>query len=487
MIAQPAGWLDLAKKNSEYKFLGFLLMPDDISIQVSGSIGTISGSVGLKFDPFKPVGNQTPPADPIAGCGSEPYVAPTSTVPTAFWFWDNDHGTPPGDIKPYEFQWGNFDQSAAMAGNKPARKKDIFTDLTTNNSNELKVQAGARVDSILDLNNSYFGENQNGVNKYFQTTYIYSDDMSLVYSLKELGHGIDEIAGQRVVYFADENSAEFVTGTILSDGSGMKTDSGNVIKLPNVTDNVHLEASFEFIGYWLNELKQNGISADFLFSTTLSGNPADPSKGGDGSLPWTTNAMRKAGRYNAYAEKNNTPKYEHFNIDTEPGPQPKLQAEYLEVNDAITGLFGPGSPSGFDFPIAGYVNQQQFQGTDPFAGKVADNSAAESMIFASYRSTPKAQCDQYDTIKNMPRLGKGKHNKWSIAWEGSNTPVGVKTPPSPLINQDDVINMRKMADIAIAQFGDTPFPLQVNDDPMVAISSFTPVYAQIVHGQDGLG
>ena len=73
---------------------------------------------------------------------------------------------------------------------------------------------------------------------------------------------IDEIAGQRVVYFADENSAEFVTGTILSDGSGMKTDSGTVIKLPNVTDNV-LEASFEFIGYWLNELA-NGISADFL-------------------------------------------------------------------------------------------------------------------------------------------------------------------------------------------------------------------------------
>ena len=35
--------------------------------------------------------------------------------------------------------------------------------------------------------------------------------------------------------------------------------------------------------------------------------------------------MRKAGRYNAYAEKNNTPKYEHFNIDTEPGPQPNFR------------------------------------------------------------------------------------------------------------------------------------------------------------------
>ena len=96
----------------------------------------------------------------------------------------------------------------------------------------MKVQAEARVDSILDLNNSYFGENPNGVNKYFETTYIYSEDLSLVYSLKELGYGIDEIAGQRVVYFADENSAEFVTGTILSDGSGMKTDRRTVIKLP---------------------------------------------------------------------------------------------------------------------------------------------------------------------------------------------------------------------------------------------------------------
>ena len=40
-------------------------MPDDISIQVSGSIGTLSGSIGLKIDPFKPVGNQTPPATVI--------------------------------------------------------------------------------------------------------------------------------------------------------------------------------------------------------------------------------------------------------------------------------------------------------------------------------------------------------------------------------------------------------------------------------------
>jgi len=208
---------------------------------------------------------------------------------------------------------------------------------------------------------------------------------------------------------------------------------------------------------------------------------------GEGSLPLTTNAMRKAGRYNAYAKKNSLPKYKNFNIDTEPGDKANLQAEYLEVNDAITGLFGPGSPSGFDFPIAGYVNQQQFQGTDPFAGKVAENSAAESMIYASLSSTPKEQYDQYKTIKKFSKSGKGLDNKWTIAWEGSNTPVGVKTPPSPLLDVEDVMNMREMADIAFAQFGDTPFPLQVNDDPMVALSSFTPVYVQIVHGQDGLG
>ena len=307
-------------------------MPNDISIQVSGSIGTISGSVGLKFDPFLPVGNQTPPATVIPGCGSERYVAPTSAVPTAFWFWDDDFSTPPGKIPSYEYQWGNFDKSAESAGNRQERKRDIFIDLTTNNSKELKVQAGARVDSILELNNSYFGENPNKVesildiigenpgvvNKYFETTYIYSEDLSLVYSLKELGYGIDEIAGQRVVYFADQNSADFVTGTILQDGSGMKTDGGTVIPLQNVIDNVHLEASFEFVGYWLNELKQNGISADFLYSNALTGNSAEPPVG-DGSLPWTTNAMRKAGRYNAYADKNSLPKYEYFNIDTEPG------------------------------------------------------------------------------------------------------------------------------------------------------------------------
>ena len=138
-------------------------MPDDISIQVSGSIGTISGSVGLKFDPFNPVGNQTPPATKIPGCGSERYVAPTSALPTAFWFWDDDSSTPPGKIPSYEYQWGNFDKSAESAGNRQERKRDIFIDLTTNNSKELKVQVGARVDSILELNNSYFGENPNKV------------------------------------------------------------------------------------------------------------------------------------------------------------------------------------------------------------------------------------------------------------------------------------------------------------------------------------
>jgi len=228
-------------------------MPDDISIQVSGSIGTLTGSVGLKFDPFKAVANQAPPATLIPsqdfGRGRGPYVAPTSTVPTAFWFLDDDDSTPPGKIPSYEYQWGNFDKSAATAGNRQERKKDIFIDLTTNNSKELKVQAESRVDSILDLNNSFFGENPNGANKYFEVTYIYSEDLPLVYSLKDLGYGVDEITGQRVVYFAEENSADFVTGTILPDGSGIKTDSGTVISLLNGDDGVHLEASFEFIGY----------------------------------------------------------------------------------------------------------------------------------------------------------------------------------------------------------------------------------------------
>ena len=42
-------------------------------------------------------------------------------------------------------------------------------------------------------------------------------------------------------------------------------------------------------------------------------------------------------------------------------------------------------------------------------------------------------------------------------------------------------------EITIAQFEDTPLSLQVNNDPMVPISSFTPVFVQVVHGQDGLG
>ena len=174
----------------------------------------------------------------------------------------------------------------------------------------MKVQAGARVDST-ELNNSYFGENQNGVNKYFETTYIYSEDLSLVYSL--LSWGMDyEIAGQRVVYFADQNSADFVTGTIPQDGSGMKTD-GDGNTAPNVVD-TYSEASFEFVGYWLNEL--NKMASVLIFLERFDRKFAEPSAVTDPSLDNECN--EKAGRYNAYADKNSLPKYEYFNIDTEP-------------------------------------------------------------------------------------------------------------------------------------------------------------------------
>ena len=69
-------------KNSEYKFFEFLLMPDDISIQVSGSIGTISGSVGLKFDPFKPVSSPTTPATIFEDPGFGSIARPTPLKPT---------------------------------------------------------------------------------------------------------------------------------------------------------------------------------------------------------------------------------------------------------------------------------------------------------------------------------------------------------------------------------------------------------------------
>ena len=454
-------------------------MPDDISIQVSGTIGTLSGSIGLKIDPFKAVGNQTPPADPIAGCDS-PYKAPTTTVPTAVWWWDIDPGIPAGEIPPYEFQWGTFDTTQPEP-NKTARKLAIFTDLTKNNSADLEKQVSQRVTAIEQLNNSYFSKNPSNNNQYFDLSYVYSDDMSLVYSVKELGHGMDEISGQSVVYFPDENSAKFVVGTIQPDGKTLKTTGGQSIVLPNVTDQVHLEASFKLIGSYLQQLQGIGVGADFLFSTTLSG--TDGPKG-DSSLPWTKNAMLKSARYNAYAGQNGLPKYNHFNIDTEPGNKPDLQKEYIDVNHAINALFGPKSPSGFDFPIAGYVNQQQMQGNDPFAGQVA--LTAPSMIFGSYRGTTTAQCAQYDTLKNPAKMGKGTESVWTVAYEGSNNPVGA-SPTSPLINVENVANTREIADIAIAQFLHHPFPYTVNEDPMVALSSFLPIWAQIVHGQDGLG
>ena len=70
-----------------------------------------------------------------------------------------------------------------------------------------------------------------------------------------------------------------------------------------------------------------------------------------------------------------------------------------------------------------------------------------------------------------------------MAWEASKTPVGVKKPPSPLIDEKSVMNMRKMADIAIAQAGASPLPMMIDGNPEVALSSFLPIYVQLVHGQ----
>ena len=409
----------------------------------------------------------------IPGCDGVPYEKPTSPLKTGAWFWDVDDGTPEGKIPSYQFQWGNFDITQRT---KTQTKTSIFKDLTMNNSASLKKQVSSRISAINELNESVFQKDSGGESVYFDFSYVYSEDLALVYSLKELGRDVDDIVGQSVIYFAGENSAEYVQGVILSDGKTLKTDDGKRIVLPETSDNLHLKSSFDFIGYYLEQLSGIGIGADFLFSTDLEG------EYGPDALDWTENAMRKAARYNVYAEKEGLTKYNFFNIDTEPGSKVNLQSDYLEINDKITGLFGPGTD--FDWGIAAYVNQQQMDGPTPqkpFAGLVAEN--AESMIFGTYRPTPQAQCAQFDTLINPSKQGFAKNSVWTMAWEASKTPVGVKKPPSPLIDEKSVMNMRKMADIAIAQAGASPLPMMIDGNPEVALSSFLPIYVQLVHGQ----
>jgi len=436
----------------------------------------------------------------IPGCDKEPYVKPTSPLKTGAWFWDVDEGTPDrdihGKIPAYQFQWGNFDLKGPMSTGdvntgKGGTKEAVFEDLVNKNAASLKKQVKMRVDAISDLNDSIFRKNSDGENVYFDLSYVYSEDLALVYSLKQFGYGTDEIAGQSVIYFDSENSADYVQGKIQQDGSTILTDDGKRIQLPETTDpaykkiadNLHLKASFDFVGYYLGELASRGIGADFAVSFALEG--ADGPK----ALTWTEDSMRKAARYNVYAEKEGLTKYNYFNIDSEPSDKQKLQDYYLQINDEITGLFGPGTD--FDFDIAAYVNQDQMVAAkgqqDPFAGLVAKD--AKSMIFAGYRSTPKAQCEQFDALINPSMKGYARDSIWTMAWEGSADPAGVgrKAAPSPLIDLDSVVNMRKMADIAIAQAGFSEAlsgnPMLINANPEVSISSFLPIYVQLVHDQ----
>jgi hypothetical protein len=402
----------------------------------------------------------------IPGCNKVKYEAPTSPLKAGVWFWNKDEGVSPE--YEYKFAWGNFKDTATS---KASLKDAIYEDYTKNNYKALKEQADKRIEAIKNLNKSTFQENSKGEDVYFDLSYVYSDDTTLLYSLDQLQTEKQKpnYSNQEVVYFDSLNDPTYKEGTIQQDGKTLKMTSGETKQITQDDyKNLHLKSAFDFVGYYLGQLADNNIGADFLFSGDLASGFVERN---------TEIAMRFGARYNEYAKKNGLSKYSYFNIDSEPGTNSELQEKYLSVNDTITGLFGKKSP--FEWDIAGYVNQQQMNtpAEKPFAAEVAED--AQSMIFGSYRATPAAQCGQYDILCNPTNLGYGQNNIWTIAWEGSKTPHEAN-PSSPMYDETTVKGVREMADIALAQAAACQYPLTIDGNPQVSFSSFLPLYMQLV-------
>ena len=392
-------------------------------------------------------------AGEIPGCDGTPYIEPNAPLTAGAWLWDKDPGAKP-DIQSY-LAWGTSKQSVGL---------DMLNDAGAAS----KAAADKRISAIQALNASSFQMDSGSKATMFKLTYVYSEDIALQYPVGQVGITIAQLDSKEVIFFNEGmESAGFVTGTV--NGNDIDITGKPSIDISSSLDQVHLKAAYDAISYWLTELQTIGVGADCLasFDLALATTPA-----------YTDLAMLLAARYNVYARAQNPalPTYNYFNLDSEPSSDTALQATYLAINKAILQKYGPGTD--FKFPIAAYVNQGQNQ--DGFTAEAC--GVSQGMIFGGYRSTPASQCEQASTLCDPSTAPKCANHAWTMAWEGSLTPKGVHTPPSPMCNEATVANVREMADIAIAQAGGCSTPMTVDANPQVGLSSFLPIYAQLVQG-----
>ena len=392
-------------------------------------------------------------AGEIPGCDGTPYIEPNAPLTAGAWLWDKDPGAKP-DIQSY-LAWG-------------ASKQSVGLDMLNDAGAASKAAADKRISAIQALNASSFQMDSGGKATMFKLTYVYSEDIALQYPVGQVGIKIGQLDSKEVIFFNEGmESAGFVTGTV--NGNDIDITGEPSIDISSSLDQVHLKAAYDAISYWLTELQTIGVGADCLasFDLALATTPA-----------YTDLAMLLAARYNVYARAQNPalPTYNYFNLDSEPSSDANLQAIYLAINKEILKKYGPGTD--FKFPIAAYVNQGQNQ--DGFTANAC--GVSQGMIFGGYRSTPASQCEQAATLCDPSTAPKCANHAWTMAWEGSLTPKGVHTPPSPMCNEATVANVREMADIAIAQAGGCSTPLTVDANPQVGLSSFLPIYAQLVQG-----
>lgn len=401
-----------------------------------------------------------PAAGEIPGCDGAPYIQPQKSLNAGAWFWDVDDGVDPkkgAKINPDHLEWG-------------ATKAAVGQDMVAVNAGlATKNIADTRIQAIKDLNLSPFQQNAAGANVHFKLTYIYSEDIKLQFSVKQMALKIGDIDNLDVIFFdKGMNDAHFVTGKV--DETNLKTAGGETVDISSSLDQVHLQVAYDTVSYWLTGLQNIGVTADNLASFDL---------GGADAQDWTTNAMLMAARYNVYARAQSPalPTYNYFNLDSEPGNNAALRTTYLSINSAILKLFGPGTA--FNMPIAAYVNQQQMG--DGFAGEVCD--AAHAMVFGTNRPDPQQQCIAPSQGKFClpPTETRCENHPWTFGWEGSLHPLGAPVS-SPMCSVATVASVREMADVAIAEAAACSPPMTVDANPSATFSSFLALWAQLVEG-----
>ena len=442
----------------------------------------------------------------IPGCGDVPYKEPTEPLTTASWIWNVDGAMPETqnpEIKENYFGWDSIcklkgkecnvdDGDFQAAIFYDLKGFDPFTGRDIAPMTKLSKMIDKRIESIEELNNHA------EFKKYFTITHLYSEDNKILETVEKGGFGgmkqIDELDNQEVVAFLIDgdrvDTGEFITGTVSTSSTKplIKTTDKTNYTIGTGQDEINLEQihllnSFKLTNKWLSALKDEGITADNAVAFGLE--DADTGKN-------TIRLMKHTARYNQYAKQNEKfTQYTGFHIDNEASDKEDLQQEYLSINDDLIDQYGKRSP--FELPIVGYLNQTDLRDktldkkSTTFAQALCNSESTDDLIFASNLGKPNVQCAQgHDYWEPTLETKACGSQKWTVGYEGSLNPKGAK-PTTPLCSTNQIKHTRQLADIALsmaAEYNQNPdTPMLIADNPQVALHSFLPIYAQLVHNQ----